>query len=237
MIGRAATACLAAVAIVQAAPAAAQAYQCAIPKGITAPAVDRGGPPRRVPITGYTLALSWSPDYCRGREARRADALQCSGNNGRFGFVVHGLWPNGRSTYPQWCPTARRPTAATIARNMCISPSARLQARQWAKHGSCMTRRPDTYAKVTRILWRSLRLPVMDGLSRKDDLTAGDIRREFAAANPFWEADMVGIKLDRRGWVEELRLCYAKNFMPTRCDRRRLGPADATGVKIWRGLY
>lgn len=227
---------LAVAALASGGTAHAQAYQCAIPRAITAPHITADAKPRRVPITGYTLALSWSPDYCRGRESRRTDALQCSGDNGRFGFVVHGLWPEGRSTWPQWCPTQHKPTAKTLAANMCMSPSARLQARQWAKHGSCMTRRPDTYFKVTRILWKSLRLPNMDDLSRNDGLTAGDIRRSFADINPLWEPDMVGIELDRRGWVEELRLCYAKNFMPTRCERRRLGPTAATRVKIWHGL-
>ena len=43
----------------------------------------------------------------------------------------------------------------------------------------------------------------------------------FAAANPGWRADAVGVKLNERGWLEELRLCYGRDFMPERCNRAR----------------
>lgn len=201
------------------------------------PAVPRDGPVRQMPVAGYTLALSWSPEYCRGRESRTADRRQCSGRDGRFGFIVHGLWPEGHGgSWPQWCPAARKPTSAELARNMCITPSAGLLAHEWAKHGACMVRRPESYFKVTRILWNSLRLPDFDRLSRKEPLTAGEIRGAFTDANPAWKPGDVGLKLNERGWLEEMRLCYGKDFMPAPCDRRRLGPRDSARVKIWRGL-
>src|SRR3546814_530288 len=115
-------------------------------------------------------------------------------------------------------------------------PSAQLMARQWAKHGSCMARTPQSYFKATRILWESLRIPDYDRISRQDNLTAGDIRRAFAVANPGWREDGVGVYLNDRGWLEELRLCYSKRFRPTRCDRARLGAKDDVKAKIWRGL-
>jgi ribonuclease T2 len=186
--------------------------------------------------TGYTLALSWSPEFCKGREARSADAMQCSKANGRFGLVVHGLWPEGRGAWPQWCPTTRRISPAEARANMCMMPSARMQATEWAKHGACMVRAPAAYFKVTRILFEGLRLPDLDRLSKEPDLTAGLLRKRFAAANPGWRADAVGVKLSERGWLEEMRLCYDRRFMPTRCDSRRSGPKDNTPIAIWRGL-
>ncbi|MFA9201432.1 MAG: hypothetical protein ACEQR8_09670 [Cypionkella sp.] len=219
-----------------AAPLSAQAYQCRMPQRIAAPPVVPDGPARRVPITGYTLALSWSPEYCKGRGQRPADALQCGGANGRFGLVVHGLWPEGRGAWPQWCPSPRKVVPAELRRNACMMPSARLQARAWAKHGACMVRTPERYFKVTRILFESLRLPDFDRLSRDPELSAGLIRAHFAAANPGWPPAAVGLELNERGWLEEVRLCYDKRFLPRACDRRRLGPADEAAVKIWRGL-
>ncbi len=140
------------------------------------------------------MALSWSPEFCRTRQRSGNHAAQCSGRNGRFGFIVHGLWPEGRSTWPQYCPTAQRPAPATVAKNICMMPSASLAARQWAKHGSCMTRKPATYFKVTNILWSSYRWPDFDRISREEGLTAGRIREAFASANPGWEPSMVGVK-------------------------------------------
>ncbi len=187
-------------------------------------------------MTGYTLALSWSPEFCKGRETSRPDRTQCSGANGRFGFVVHGLWPESRNGWPQYCATTARLSPTEARRNLCMAPSASLLARQWLKHGSCMSRQPETYFKVTRILWNSLRFPDMDRLSREKPLTAGRIRGEIAAANAGIEPENIGVSLDRKGWLEEIHLCYAANFMPARCDRRHFGASDAEPAKIWRGL-
>ena len=217
--------------------ALAQAYQCRVPRGpISVPAVQRDGPVRQVPISGYTLALSWAPEYCRGRETRAADRRQCSGDSGRFGFVVHGLWPEGSGTaWPQWC-SARPVSSRELARNLCMTPSAALAAHEWAKHGSCMARTPEGYFKATRALWNSLSWPDYDRISRDAELTAGDIRQAFADANRSWEPEHVGLMVNERGWLEEMRLCYGGDFMPARCDARRFGPRDSTAVKIWRGL-
>jgi len=219
-------------------PALAQAYQCRVPQGqLAVPVIAPDGPARQAPIAGYTLALTWSPEYCRDREARAGDRFQCSGQGGRFGFVVHGLWPEARGAdWPQWCPARQPLTARELARNMCMTPSAALLAHEWAKHGACMTRRPEAYFRAARILWSSLRWPDFDRLSRAENLTAGDIRAAFAEANRHWEPEHVGLVLNERGWLQEMRLCYGKDFMPTACGASRFGPADTVSVKIWRGL-
>jgi ribonuclease T2 len=189
-----------------------------------------------LPVTGYTLALSWSPEFCKPRKDDRAHAVQCSGQNGSFGLVVHGLWPESGQSWPQWCEAGGVLTPGDIRGAMCISPSQRLIARQWAKHGSCMVKRPAQYLKVTRILWDGLRIPDYDRISREDTLTAGRIRAAFADANPGWPESAIGVKLNARGWLEEIRLCYAKTFRPARCTAARWGAKDGTAAKIWRGL-
>jgi len=219
-----------------ASPLAAQAYQCRVPASATGPEIRPDGPVRTSPVTGYTMALSWSPEFCKPREGQRSHARQCSGRDGRFGFVLHGLWPQSARGWPQWCPTRARPTGAQLAGQMCRSPSARLVARQWIKHGACMARTPRTYFRVSNILFDSLRWPDLDRLSRKEALTAGDLREVFVATNRGWRKDAVGIKRNERGWLEEVRLCYDRRFRPTACDAQRFGPADEAELKIWRGL-
>ena len=229
---------LAATASLAANPVAAQAYQCRVTDApVNLPRVERDGPVRQTRVTGYTLALSWSPEFCRFRDDEPRHARQCSGRSGRFGFIVHGLWPDGpHGSWPQWCPTRRQPSLGAVRGAMCMTPDAALLARQWAKHGSCMSNNPDSYLRITSILWRSLRWPDFDRLSRDRDLTAGDVRQTFAEANPYWDAEDVGLVLNSRGWLREMRLCYGADFMPRACDRRRIGPADAEDVRIWRGL-
>lgn len=216
----------------------AQAYQCQIPQApVSVPAVARDGPVRQVAITGYTLALSWSPEYCRARRGDGGGDRQCSGRAGRFGFVVHGLWPEGQgANWPQWCPASRGLTSAELARNMCMTPSAQLLARAWTKHGACMASRPESYFRTVRTLWNGLRWPDFDRLSRRDGLTAGQIREAFSQANRLWEPEHVGLVINERGWLREVRLCYGKDFAPAACGTRRSGPPDSAPVKIWRGL-
>jgi len=107
-----------------------------MPQAVDAPYAARNGPVRSMPVTGYVLALSWSPEFCKGREMRRADALQCSGRNGRFGLVVHGLWPQSGRSWPQYCPTKAHPTGIEVAQQLCLSPSRQPSMGQaWRLHG------------------------------------------------------------------------------------------------------
>ena len=77
--------------------AQAQAYSCSVPAGVPRPHPDLpdATQPRRVlPTGGYTLAISWAPQFCHFRASDPSAAFECGGGN-RFGFTLHGLWPDG----------------------------------------------------------------------------------------------------------------------------------------------
>jgi ribonuclease T2 len=221
------------------APALAQAYQCRAPSHIEMPrAVQPDGPRRATPIRGYSLAISWSPEFCRGGSAAKNPAnLQCNGSIGRFGFVLHGLWPeSGQGKYPQWCAVTPRPTEAELKANLCMTPVPWLLEHEWAKHGSCMAKNPAGYFKVAGILWNSVRMPDADKLSRQPALTAGGLRRAFVALNPGYPLGSVGLKASNGGWLREIQLCYDRKFRPAPCETNKFGPKDDVPLKIWRGL-
>jgi ribonuclease T2 len=220
------------------APALAQAYQCRVPDTVSLPpAVQPDGPSYRATVSGYTLAVSWSPEFCRGRAARDLDNYQCNGKVGRFGFVLHGLWPeSGSGKSPQWCAVTPRPTQDDFSQNLCMTPAPWLIEHEWAKHGSCMATTPAAYLKVSSILWHSLHFPDADRLSRQPGLTAGHLRKAFAEANPGIPIKAIGLNLGNGGWLREVHLCYSLKFLPVACDKRGFGPKDDVPLKIWRGL-
>ena len=215
----------------------AQAYQCRIPADLPAASpITPDAPPQRTPITGYSLALSWSPEFCRGKQRDPAQRLQCSGDAGRFGFIVHGLWPEGAGRAPQWCRAVPPPAPATVRAQLCRSPSTYLIAHEWAKHGSCMARDASGYFRVSNILADAMRYPEMDLLSRDRALTAGAFRKALAEVNPGRPPASFGLSLGRSGWLREVRVCLDRRFRATRCNAQQAGPRDTAVLKIWRGL-
>lgn len=214
--------------------ALAQAEQCRIPDAISLPAPVRpDGPSRITPIGGFVLAASWSPEYCHAKRSV-SGTFQCSGKVGRFGFILHGLWPEARiGAPPQWCSVTPRPDVAEIRRNLCMTPSPELIEHEWAKHGSCMARTPQAYFAMAREAWSRITWPDTQRLSRQRGLTAGDLRRAFLAANPGWPANAFAIRLSGSGWLREVHLCFNERRKPSACARP--GAGDAQAMKIWRG--
>ncbi len=160
--------------------ARAQAYQCSTPASVDRPRPDLPSerqPQRRLLVGSYTLAITWAPQYCRDNGSDASARFQCRGGN-RFGFTLHGLWPDGMGDqWPQYCKATPLLPRAVVQRNICATPSAQLLQHEWAKHGTCMAGyRPDTYFARSTGLYGKLRYPDMDALSRAP-LTAGDLQR------------------------------------------------------------
>lgn len=222
-----------------AAPAFAQAGQCSVPAQVDVPPIPTPDAPANVvPVTGYSLALSWSPEFCRTRQSDSRHAMQCGRGNGSlalFGFVLHGLWPEGDgATPPQWCSARPAPlTAQTVRRNLCMTPSPNLLAHEWAKHGTCAWPDPDAYYASAQRLYGAVRFPDMAALSRRGGLNAGDLRRGLAARSPGLFPQAIRVEANRAGWLQEVRICYSRILRPVRC--RDAGLPDGAPLKIWRG--
>lgn len=219
--------------------AAAQAYSCSIPSQVARPHPELPSaeqPRRLLPIGGYTLALTWAPEYCHGHARDASAAVECGGGN-RFGFTLHGLWPDGVGRdWPQYCQATPMLPPAVIRQNLCATPSAQLLQHEWAKHGTCMAgETPASYFRRSTALYRQLRYPDMDALSRRPTLTVGALAQAFAAANPGMDADMVRVTVNKRGWLDELWLCLDRSVRYARCRADSGGAPAGTTVQVWRG--
>lgn len=219
----------------------AQARECRIPERIAAPRAESAPPGERriAPVTSYVLALSWSPEFCRSRRGSPQHRLQCGGiaggGAGHFDFVLHGLWPETDGPrWPQWCRPVRPLSRRLIREHLCTTPSVQLIQREWAKHGSCATSNPGGYLRAGSIMYRAIRYPDMDALSRRG-LTVGQFATAFAAANPGISANMLRVQTNGRGWLTEVRVCLARNFRPRRCPSYQRAAPDRARIRIWRG--
>ena len=217
--------------------AQAQALNCAIPAELPAPRLEgatQDEPKRTLPIGGYTLAVSWSPNYCHGKEASDRDAFQCGGAGGKFGFTLHGLWPDGRGkVWPQYCrPASQAVPKAVVRGTLCSTPSVQLIQHEWSKHGTCMAASPKAYFDQSTQLYRALRFPNMKALARREDVTAGAVAGAFAAANRGIRADMVRVTVSRSGWLDELWLCLDTRMRYASCKAGSGGAARTAKLKI-----
>lgn len=243
---KAAFLCAIGAALGLATPVFAQSWQCRAPDNLARPHLEipKKGQIRRTPIDGYVLALSWSREYCKSRGAKARGKIQCNGQIGDFGFILHGLWPEAKGPdYPQYCRKAALLSRDVIKRNICMTPDVQLLQHEWTKHGSCMARKPQIYFKAARLMFHAIDLPDMDRISRKGQkgakqgkpLTVGAFTQIISDMNAGLPAHAIRLKTNKRGWLQEMRICLAKNFRPRRCPSHMRGARGSQNLKIWRG--
>jgi len=217
--------------------AQAQALSCAVPDVIPVPRPRAPEPARLMPTVRHTLALSWSPQFCRGKG--HDTSFQC-GPSVRFGFILHGLWPEGADgAWPQYCRSPGTVPPRVVREMLCTSPSPDLMQNEWARHGTCGWKEPAEYFATGRRLFQTLRFPDMPALSRRDDLTVERFKTIFTRLNarvPGLTPDGIRVRLAPGGWLEEVWLCLDRRLAQDACPADQRGDAaDRQRIRIWRG--
>lgn len=181
----------------------------------------RGGGDRAGDFDFYVLSLSWSPSYCAS--AVRPDPTQC-GVSKRYGFVVHGLWPQYERGFPSDCRvTGRFPTRAQVDDLLDIMPSPGLIRHEWKKHGTCSGLDPRSYFDTIRAAAEKVKTPPdFDGSGGERDVSPAEIERAFIDANPGMKPAGVAVQC-RSGDLQEVRICLTRDLAFRPCaevDRR-----------------
>ena len=183
----------------------------------------------------YVMALSWSPNWCSGAGDRR-EAEQCDAGR-RVGFVLHGLWPQYESGWPQNCRTAQRDPSRRESREMAdIMGSAGLAWYQWRKHGRCTGLPAARYHALSREAFESVGMPdYFTGLDRDISIPPELIERAFIEFNPGLRPDGITVTC-RGGELQEIRICLTKDLKPRDCapDVRRDCSRDAVVMEKLR---
>jgi ribonuclease T2 len=218
-------------------PSSVAGPSCAIPANIALPNVETAptNQIKKIPVAGYVLALSWSPQFCREHQGDPRHESQCDGSP-PFGFILHGLWPEGDGRDdPAWCaPTSALPLPQ-IRANFCMMPSAQLQQHEWAKHGTCMTGEPARYFKAAGLLFNAVRVPDMNALSRQGT-TVGNFVKTLSVINTGLPAAAIQIDNGRGDWLKSVNICLGKDFRPRACPDQNGRSNASRPLKIWRAV-
>jgi ribonuclease T2 len=175
------------------------------------------GQPRRQPLpqpnhfSYYLLSLSWSPQYCWDLGGGAGEP-QCDPQR-RFGFVVHGLWPqnesgpNPRACQPEWKLDPR------LAKSMLdLMPSEPLVNHEWGSHGTCSGLGPKEFFQLTRAAAHKFRIPAQfQNPDQARTVRVSELRKALIKANPGLPADGFALYCDTKA-LREVRVCFDKQL-------------------------
>ena len=179
--------------------------------GTQAVAADRAGQ-----FDYYVLALTWSPNWC-DIEGDARGAPQCNGPD-RYGWALHGLWPQHERGWPGNCATIKEPPRRSMTRNMTdIMGSAGLAWHQWKKHGTCTGLSGQEYFHLSRQAYDAITRPnVFRKLEKEVKLAPSMVEAAFIRDNPALKPDMITITC-RDAYISEARICLNKDLEPRTC--------------------
>ncbi|MDP9138973.1 MAG: ribonuclease T2, partial [Pseudomonadota bacterium] len=183
----------------------------------------------------YVLALSWSPTYCSS-PAGAADGSQCSSDK-RFAFIVHGLWPQYRAGWPEFCDTPEpRVPDTTIAAMLPVMPSPQLIVHQWRKHGSCSGLPIADYFALVQSLFAKVRIPARYLAPTAVIATnPGAIVSDFVKSNRGLDPSMISVRCGsrkRQARLAEVRICFARDGGFAACGRNEHPSCKAASLHL-----
>lgn len=169
------------------------------------------------PTEFYVLSYSWAPNHCQGKDATPGsrDYLQC-GSGRNFGYILHGLWPQGTFKNPGHYPRAcegdqKKIDRAVLEKYLCMTPSFDLLQHEYENHGTCMhdesLEDPDVYFGKALELHSTLTLP-------KKQITDEAAGKKWFSQNN-WQLHGDSLYFDHK--TKEWRICYDRSFAVISC--------------------
>ncbi|MBV9608481.1 MAG: ribonuclease T [Acidobacteria bacterium] len=161
----------------------------------------------------YVLALSWSPEFCHSHPSSPECAL------GKYGFVVHGLWPQYENGFPENCSTA--PGLANPSQVADIIPDVSLVAHEWKTHGTCSGLDAESYFKTLRQAFESVKIPPqLEHPNETFSIAPHEVKKEFVEANRGLQAEDVAVSCGNN-YLTGLYVCMDKQLQARGCSGLR----------------
>jgi ribonuclease T2 len=163
----------------------------------------------------YVLSLSWSPSYCqssRERSPDRAPDQQCGPRP--YSFVVHGLWPQYESGFPEYCQhPAPRLERGSVGTMLDLMPSPRLIFHEWDRHGTCSGLTSGAYFDTVRKARAVVKIPAeFLSVAEPLDVTPDQVEEAFVKSNPGLSRAAIAVSCDGKQRLSEVRVCLSKEL-------------------------
>jgi ribonuclease T2 len=164
----------------------------------------------------YVLSLSWSPAFCLSSPG----AAECNGPR-RYGFIVHGLWPQNEQGWPEHCDVRRSVPDDVVQGIADLMPARGLVYHEWSAHGTCSGLEPAEYFALVRRAYTSIAIPQeLSGLGQAIEQPPAAIAAAFLHANPRLPAQSIAVTCSGQGAprLREVHICLDRDLMPRACS-------------------
>lgn len=182
-----------------------------------------------LPSEYYVLSYSWAPGHCdkvqeKDKKPEEKDYLQC-GSGAQFGYILHGLWPQGKlddiGNWPRACEGDQpKIDRKILEKYLCMTPSVWLLQHEYEYHGTCMhdeaLETPEAYFDTAMKLHSQLKLP-----EQQLDYTTENIDW-WVAHNPHLSRESIQYYHKDKEW----QFCYDNNFQVMACPNKPQPPID-----------
>ena len=164
----------------------------------------------------YLLSLSWSPAYCLSSPG----AAECNGPR-RYGFIVHGLWPQYEQGWPENCDV-HLSVPDDVAQGIAdLMPARGLVYHEWSAHGTCSGLAPAEFFAQVRRAYSSVAIPrELSNPTQASEQSPAAIGAAFLRANPRFPPSSVVVTCSGQGAarLREVHLCFDRNLQPRDCS-------------------
>jgi ribonuclease T2 len=164
----------------------------------------------------YLLSLSWSPAFCLASPA----AAECNGPR-LYGFIVHGLWPQNETGWPEHCDVRRAVPDEVVLGIADLMPARALVYHEWSAHGTCSGLDPAGFFALVRRASASVAIPLeLSGLSQATEQSPAAVAAAFLHANSRLLPQSVVVTCSGQGAarLREVRVCLDRDLAPRACS-------------------
>jgi ribonuclease T2 len=164
----------------------------------------------------YLLSLSWSPAFCVASPA----AAECNGPR-RFGFIVHGLWPQYEQGWPEHCELHREVPDEVVRDVADVMPARGLVYHEWSTHGTCSGLEPAQFFALVRRAYADIVIPQpLASPAQALELAPAALASAFLRANPRLQAQSIVVTCTGQGAprLREVHICLDRELAPRACS-------------------